>query len=173
MSMAWIQQYYGVLALIIIAFILVVFFGWDYQPEIASPFGRVVPPAQSVRPVSNANNFKTATSSTDISDVFSQASSYNNRIDQMDFFKEYIGKQIYGVGIVAEVSRMGNDFLVDIKERNQQIVACSQNGGEEKERELLLLKGKNIGFTGVFTNHRIADVGLHGVTVDNCWLERK
>lgn len=110
---------------------------------------------------------------TDISEVLSKAHSFDIAIEQGDFLKKYIGHQICGTGTVEQISRVGDDFLVDIKERNGQIIACKQDRGEGRERHLILLKGKKVRFTGVFTNHRIADVGLNGVTVDSCVLERR
>ena len=163
---------YGVL-LIVVA-ILMGFFGWGFQPEIALPFvGKVTPPVRDPQPVSESECLKTATSGLNISEIFLQASSYNNGIDQMDFLGKYKGREINGVGAVEEVNRTGSGFLVDIREKNKQIIACNQDGGEERERELLLLKGKNVCFKGIFTDQRIGDVGLHGLTVDSCILEKR
>lgn len=166
--------------LIIIGGILMVFLEWEFTPKISFPFGEITPPKYDIRSDHNSQSrngsedFETATSSINISEVFTQALSYNSAIDRDDFLRPYVGKQIYGVGVVAEVSRIGQGFLIDIRERNQAILSCSQeDGGEEKKRQLLLLKDKTVNFTGIFTSHRLADVGLGGLSVDECWLERR
>ena len=102
------------------------------------------------------------TSTINISDLFYKALKLETVVEKQDFLNKYIGTPIYGMGVVQEVSRTGGGggFLVDIREMNNQIVTCPQEGGEENERRLLLLKGKNISFTGVFTYRQIVGYGL-------------
>lgn len=110
-----------------------------------------------------------ATSTINISDVLSKALTLDTVVERQDFLKKYIGSQVYGRGVVEEISRAGDGFLVDV-DINRQTITCPQSGDEENEKRLLLLKGRTISFSGVFTFRQIFE---HGLEINDCVLQQK
>jgi hypothetical protein len=108
-----------------------------------------------------------ATTTLNISDLLLKAYSLETTIERQDLLEKYKGDQVYGRGIVKQISRWGNNkFLVDIRvEKNT--ISCEQAGSEENEKSLLLLKEKIVNFTGTFTYINIFD---HGLMIEECQI---
>lgn len=120
----------------------------------------------------NQSEQKISTSAINALDLFSKARKFETGVEQQDFLNKYINTPIYGTGVVEDIDRIsgiggGDGFLVSIK-INNQTVTCFQEGDEENERRLLLLKGKNVGFTGIF-NRKQTSLFLMGF--DSCLLK--
>src|SRR3989344_3142537 len=115
-------------------------------------------------PVPTSITQSVSTSTINISDIFSKALNLDTVVERQDFLAKYIGNQVYGRGVVGEVSRSGSIFLVDIKV-DSQAITCLQEENQENEKQLLLLKGKNINFVGAFTYQRIFE---HGLEIKDC-----
>ncbi len=107
-----------------------------------------------------------ATSTINISDIFSKALSYNTVFERQDFLNKYIGSSIYGDGVIKEISHYGNKFLIDIK-INKQLITCPQEKDEKLERKYPFLKDKPIRFFGVFTYTTYFGHD-NGLVIDNC-----
>lgn len=108
-----------------------------------------------------------ATTTLNISELFSKALSMETVVERQDFLTKYIGDQIHGKGTVKQISRIGNDkFLVDIKV-NEAIISCQQDNSEENEKRLLLLNGKTVNFYGIFTYQNIFE---HGLEIKDCQI---
>lgn len=106
-----------------------------------------------------------ATTTTNIADLLSRALSLDTLVERQDFLTKYIGDKIYGKGVVKQISRWGDDkLLVDIIVNNTTI-SCLQEGSEENEKHLLLLKGKTVNFSGIFTYTKTFE---HGLDIKEC-----
>ena len=88
-------------------------------------------------------------------------------VERQDFLTKYIGDKIYGEGTVTQISRLGDDnFLVDIK-IDKTTISCQQDDSEENEKRLLLLQGKTVNFSGIFSFTKIAE---HGIEIKDCQI---
>jgi len=105
-----------------------------------------------------------ATTTINLSDMFAKANDLDSVLERQDFLEKYIGSKIYGKGSVAEVSRSGDGYIVDVKIAGH-LVSCQLNGGEENERRVPLLKGKTVSLTGTFT---FTNIFGHGLDIDDC-----
>ena len=128
-----------------------------------------VPQQAPVASVADSLNLGSATSTIDISDILAKALSYDTVVERQDFLTGYIGEQVRGWGIVKQISRVGGGgFLVDLTERvTGRMLTCEQEETDENEKQLLLLKGKVVSFTGVFP---FVEYYGHGLGIDNCVL---
>lgn len=118
-------------------------------------------------------NFATqhSSSTTPISELLANALEKHTLIEVQDFIKKYTNLPVHGRGTVYEVSRAGEGFLIDINiwvGLRKQIVTCQLTGGDEQEREVLLMKGKTVNFTGVYEN---SNIWGHGLGIGTCLLE--
>ncbi|MBI2888294.1 MAG: hypothetical protein HYY10_00015 [Candidatus Liptonbacteria bacterium] len=107
-----------------------------------------------------------ATSTINISDVLSKAVALDTVLERQDFLTKYIGSSVRGEGVVKEVSRVGDGFLIDIRV-NEQKLTCPQAKSGENERLLPLLQGKKINFIGTFTYRQVFE---HGLEIGDCLL---
>ena len=114
--------------------------------------------------ISASENVATTTPS--ISDLFSKALSYESVAERQDFLGKYVGKQIYGRGVIEEVSRAGERFLVDIDLGKVSIV-CPQEKTDVLEEQYPFLKGKQIMLYGVFTYTTIFGHG-DNISIEPC-----
>ena len=136
-----------------------VFGGWGLYVVINQENTVVVP---------ITNNNGVATSTPNLSDILSKALSLETVIERQDFLNKYKDSVVTGQGIVEEVSRSGNGFLVDVK-ISGQTVTCSQEPSENLEKQLLLLQGKKIQFSGKFP---FTNIFGHGLAINDCVLSR-
>lgn len=111
---------------------------------------------------------QTATTTHNISDIFSKALSYDIVADRQDFLNKYIGVEIYGEGVVEEISRSGERLLLDVKLPQSSIV-CPQEKTDDLERRYPFLQGRSIRFFGTFTYQKYFD--HDGLTVASCSFE--
>lgn len=109
-----------------------------------------------------------ATSTIPLSEILSKALALDTVVERQDFLKKYIGSTVSAEGAVQEVSRSGNGFLVDIVV-NRKIVTCPQDGNDENEKIIPLLKGKYVQFIGTFP---FTEIYGHGLGIDECILKR-
>lgn len=109
-----------------------------------------------------------STSTIKISDLLSKALKLETIIERQDFLTKYINSQILGTGIIEQISRSGGNsgFLVDIK-ADGRIITCFQEKTDENEKQLPLLQGKKINFTGIFTYQEVSG---HGLDIRDCVL---
>ena len=140
------------------------FGGWGLYITLKYP----TPTSTTIEIPANNPIVQNATSTIAISDLLSKALSLDTVVERQDFLTKYVGSQIHGSGNVKQISRAGNDgFLVDISV-NGTTVTCPQDANEETEKKLLLLKGKNVYFTGTFTYQNYVD---HGLGIGDCELK--
>jgi len=110
-----------------------------------------------------------STSTESISEILSKAKAYGTGVGRQDFLKAYTGSSVCGKGAARLVSRSGDGFLIDIDVKGQ-IFTCSQDGGEENERKMLLLEGETVDFIGTLTD---SNVFGHGWLIGNCVLQKQ
>ena len=140
----------------------VLFSGWGLLKSPAS--------TQTKVEISTNNPIENATSTILISDLLSKALSLGTVVERQDFLTKYIGSKIHGMGSVKQISRAGNSgFLVDINVNGTTItITCPRDANEESEKTLLLMKGRDVYFTGIFTYQNYVD---HGLVIDDCELK--
>lgn len=110
----------------------------------------------------------TSTSTISLSEILSKAIAFGTVVEKQDFLKKYVGSNVSAEGIVEEVSRSGDGFLVDIS-IDRQTITCPQDQSDDNEKIIPLLKGKYVQFTGTFPFTQIYG---HGLGIDNCVLKR-
>ena len=123
-------------------------------------------PTESTQGIISNPMSNNATSTINISDIFTKAVKLDSVLERQDFLKKYIGSKIYGKGSVTEVSRYGDGYLIDTT-ISGQLVSCFLDYSEENEKRVLLLKDKTVNFFGTFTFTNIFD---HGLFIDDCVL---
>ena len=111
-----------------------------------------------------------ATTTPNISDLFSKALSYDTVAERQDFLGKYINTPIYGDGVIKEISRSGERFLLDITTSGQLLI-CPQEKTDNLEKQFYFLKGKDVRFYGTFTYSTY--FGSNGLVIDNCSFEIK
>ena len=111
-------------------------------------------------------NVSLATSTPNLSDLFSKALSYESVVERQDFLGKYVGKQVYGRGVIEEVSRARDKFLIDIDLGKASIV-CPQEKTDVLEEQYPFLKGKHVMLYGVFTYTTIFGHG-DNISIDPC-----
>lgn len=110
-----------------------------------------------------------ATSTPNLSDLFSKALSYELVAERQDFLGKYIGKQVYGRGVIEEVSRAGDKFLIDIDLGKASIV-CPQEKTDFLEEQYPFLKGRQVMLYGSFTYTKIFGHG-DNISIEPCSFE--
>jgi hypothetical protein len=110
-----------------------------------------------------------ATTTPNLSDLFSKALSYETVAERQDFLGKYIGKQVYGHGVIEEVSRAGEMFLIDINLGKLSVV-CPQEKTDVLEGQYPFLKGKRVMLYGIFTYNTIFGHG-DNISIDPCSFE--
>jgi hypothetical protein len=109
-----------------------------------------------------------ATSTIHLSELLSKTLTYDTVVERQDFLTKYKGELVSGQSTIDEVSRTGDDFLVDFYV-NRQMITCWQSGNEENERRLVLMKGKDIRFMGTFSYIKVFE---HGLGLDDCVINQ-
>ncbi len=113
---------------------------------------------------------KNATSTIAISTLLTKALTLGTVVERQDFLIKYIGSSVNGRGMITEVTRGGSGFIVDIGVSagiSTATLTCLQEATQEMERQLPLLKGKAVKFSGTFTYQDISD---HGMEINDCVL---
>ncbi len=103
---------------------------------------------------------QTATSTIPISEIITKILQQSTFIEQGDLLDKYKEAPITGHGRVVNVSRAGEEFLVDIRMRigvKSHLLTCLVKGDET---EILLLKGKVVDFQGTLSGSAIWNHGL-------------
>ncbi|MDO8743453.1 MAG: hypothetical protein Q7J30_02815 [Candidatus Azambacteria bacterium] len=111
-----------------------------------------------------------ATTTPNISDLFNKALSYDTVAERQDFLGKYVNALIYGDGVIKEISRSGERFLLDITTSGQLLI-CPQEKTDNLEKRFYFLKGKDVRFYGTFTYSTY--FGSNGLVIDNCSFEIK
>lgn len=160
LSLKYIVAFATIIAIIPIITTVINYFRLNYFNKI----GIEGDPHQTIsRDLDNTNNISTTT--INVADLFSKALTLGTLVERQDFLSKYIDEQIYGEGVVEQISRWGDAYLLlDIKVNNIT-TSCRQDSNEENEKNLLLLKDKTIYFTGKFQNIKIMD---HGMEIKDC-----
>jgi len=112
-----------------------------------------------------------ATTTPNLSDLFSKVLTYETIAERQDFLGKYANKQVFGYGVIEEVSRAGDQFLIDINLGKISIV-CPQEKTNFMEEQYLFLKEKRVMLYGTFTYHTIFGHG-DNISIDPCSFEIK
>lgn len=113
-----------------------------------------------------------ATSTPNILDILTKSDSYQTTDEKLSFLKNYIGKEIYGVGSFADFYQYDDVFRILIGVSKYRVYCQLSNYGRDtdlKETLILLQKGQEIIFSGKFTNNFLN--GRYREIEDCKWLE--
>jgi hypothetical protein len=105
------------------------------------------------------------TSTINISNILSQLDSMDTSLEQENFLVNYENAQVYGIGSFNNIAKPSDTYLVTIDVSGGE-VSCNFSVSFGKNL-LLLKKGVNISFTGIFTGNTVFGGGWD---VEDCNL---
>jgi hypothetical protein len=104
-----------------------------------------------------------ATSTVNVSDIFTRYNKMDRAIDQQKFLKNYLDVSVYGFGVFDNISgSFGDDttYYLHLSVPGSSISCQFSNVDEETQRRLDLLKaGDKISFLGTFTGSTMFESG--------------
>lgn len=119
--------------------------------------------SQASAKIDIGNNENNATSTINISDIFSRYNDMDRAIDQQNFLKNYLDVKIFGTGSFDNISgSFGNEdtYYLHLNVSGGHISCEFNNVDENTKRKLDLLKSSNkVKFSGTFTGSTMFESG--------------